>query len=251
MTRPASSRTPKPLRARAVATSKGEDTRRRILEAALDLFQDRGFAETTMRDVARKAGVATGAAYYYFPSKESIVMAFYWRTQLEADAQSKKPLAEIRDLKGRIRALIDLKLHQFTPYRGVFGALFRSAGDPASPLSPFSDETREIREQAIGQFREAVEGSDVKVPPDLGRHLPYLFWLYQLGIILFWIYDRSARQARTTRLLDGTLDLIVRLVRLARIPVLAPLRRAGLRLLESLVDPSAPPDQTANAEAGA
>jgi len=230
----------KRIRASAGATPKGEDTRRRILDAALDLFQERGFAETTMRDIARKAGVATGAAYYYFPSKESIVMAFYWRTQLDADEQARKPLAEIRDLKGRIRALIDLKLKQFTPYRGFFGALFRSAGDPASPLSPFSDETRDIREQAIAQFRSAVEGSDVRVPEDLGRHLPYLFWLYQLGIILFWIYDRSARQARTTRLLDGTLDMIVRLIRLARLPVLAPLRRAGLRLFESLIDPSAP-----------
>jgi AcrR family transcriptional regulator len=232
--RPASSR-PARVRAGATATSKGEDTRRKILETALELFQERGFAETTMRDVARHAGVATGAAYYYFPSKESIVMAFYWRTQVEADALSKKPFSEIRDLKDRVRALIDVKLKQFGPYRGVFGALFRSAGDPASPLSPFSEETREIREQSIGHFREALEGSDVKVPPDLARHLPYLLWLYQLGIILFWIYDRSARQARTQRLLDGTLDLIVRLIRLARIPVLAPLRKAGLRLLESLM----------------
>jgi AcrR family transcriptional regulator len=227
-------------RQRAGATSKGEDTRRRILDAALDLFQERGFAETTMREIARKADVATGAAYYYFPSKESIVLAFYWKTQLDADERAKKPLAEIRDLRGRIRSLIDLKLSQFTPYRGFFGALFRSAGDPASPLSPFSDETRDIREQAIGQFRTAVEGSDVKIPEDLGRRLPYLFWLYQMGIILFWIYDRSPRQTRTKRLLDGSLDLIVKLIRLARIPVLAPLRRAGLRLLESLMDPSLP-----------
>ena len=38
-------------------------------EAALDLFQERGFAEATMREIARKAGVATGAAYYYFPRR--------------------------------------------------------------------------------------------------------------------------------------------------------------------------------------
>ncbi len=229
----------------AGATTKGEDTRRRILEAALDLFQERGFAETTIRDIARKAGVATGAAYYYFPSKESIVLAFYWKTHLEADERVQRTLPEIRDLRGRIHALIDLKLSQFEPYRGFLGALFRSAGDPASPLSPFSDETRDIREQSIDMFRKAVEGSDVKVPEDLGRRLPYLFWLYQMGIVLFWIYDRSPRQARTKRLLDGTLDLIVRLVKLARLPVLAPLRRAGLRLLESLLDPSLPdsPDE--------
>ena len=68
-------------------TAKAEDTRRRILATALDLFQERGFAETTMREIARKAEVATGAAYYYFPSKEAIIMAFYWQTQTEFEAR--------------------------------------------------------------------------------------------------------------------------------------------------------------------
>ena len=178
----------------ALPTPKGEETRRRILESALDLFQERGFAETTMRDIARMASVATGAAYYYFPSKESIVMAFYWQTQLEADALSRKPLAEIRDLRGRVHALIDTKLQQFGPYRGFFGALFRSAGDPASPLSPFSEEIANPRER-IGHFRTAIEGSDVRVPPDLALHLPYLLWLDGLGS--FFSGSTSARPARS------------------------------------------------------
>ena len=130
-------------------TAKAEETRRRILATALDLFQGRGFTETTMREIARKAEVATGAAYYYFPSKEAIIMAFYWQTQTEFEAAFRKPLARTRDLGERIRMLVELKLEQFQPYRGVLGALFRSAGDPASPLSPFSEETRDIREQSI------------------------------------------------------------------------------------------------------
>ena len=42
----------------------------RIVDAALQLFRDRGFDQTTMRDIAAEADVATGAAYYYFRSKE-------------------------------------------------------------------------------------------------------------------------------------------------------------------------------------
>ncbi len=141
------------------STPKAEETRRRILAAALDLFQERGFAETTMREIALRAEVATGAAYYYFPSKEAIVMAFYWETPLEFEATSlRTPLAGVRDLGGRIRMLVERKLDQFGPYREFFGALFRSAGDPASPLSPFSEETREIREQSIAHFRLALRG---------------------------------------------------------------------------------------------
>jgi AcrR family transcriptional regulator len=215
-------------------TPKAEETRRRILTAALDLFQEHGFAETTMRDIARKADVATGAAYYYFPSKEAIVMAFYWQTHQEVDAIVEQRLRGIADLGGRVRALVDLKLEQFRPYRDFLGALFRSAGDPSSPLSPFGEETRDIREQSIAHFRRTLEGSDVKIPADLAEHLPFLLWLYQMGIILFWIHDRSPRQSRTARLLEKSSDLIAKTIRLSRFRLLKPLRGAIADLLESV-----------------
>ncbi len=60
-------------------TSKAETTADRILEAALDLFRRQGFDSTTMRDIAREAEVATGAAYYYYSSKDAIVLEFYRR----------------------------------------------------------------------------------------------------------------------------------------------------------------------------
>jgi AcrR family transcriptional regulator len=215
-------------------TPKAEETRRRILAAALDLFQERGFDEATMREIARRADVATGLAYYYFPSKEAIVMAFYWQTQAEFDASFRRPLSATRDLAGRLRILIELKLAQFQPYRDFLGALFRSAGDPASPLSPFGPETKDIRDQSVAHFAAALEGSDVKVPKDLEAHLPRLLWLYQMGIILFWIYDRSARQTRTKLLLDRSSDLIARAIKLSRFRVLKPFRDAVLGLLESV-----------------
>src|SRR6266850_2650368 len=48
-----------------------EETRRQILETALALFRERGFEDTTMRDVAARAGLSLGSAYYYFKSKEA------------------------------------------------------------------------------------------------------------------------------------------------------------------------------------
>src|SRR6266849_1740414 len=58
-----------------------ENTRELILRTALELFRGRGFEITTMRDIARAAKVATGATYYYFPSKEAIVAAYYDQVQ--------------------------------------------------------------------------------------------------------------------------------------------------------------------------
>ena len=72
------------------------------------------------------------------------------------------------------------------------------------------------------------------MPSDLADHLPRLLWLYHMGLILFWIHDRSPRQKRTERLMDRSLDLIVRLLRVSRFRILAPLRKAALELLRSV-----------------
>ncbi len=44
-----------------------------LLDAALGLFAENGYAETRMDDVARQAGVSKGAVYHYFPSKRALL----------------------------------------------------------------------------------------------------------------------------------------------------------------------------------
>ena len=44
-----------------------------VLDAALDLFIEQGFAQTRVEDIARRAGISKGAVYLYFPSKEAII----------------------------------------------------------------------------------------------------------------------------------------------------------------------------------
>src|SRR5713101_9420138 len=122
-------------------TPKAEETRERIVDAALKLFRDEGFDETTMRDIAAEAGVATGAAYYYFRSKEELVMAFYMRTAEEARMLLPPALQRSSDLRKRLRTVIDLKLSQFVDHRRLLIALARIGIDPANPLSPFGKET--------------------------------------------------------------------------------------------------------------
>ena len=109
--------------------------------------------------------------------------------------------------------------------------MFRIAADPESPLSPFGEETRQIREESTRRFAEAIRGTRMKVPRDLADHLPRLIWLYHMGVILFWIHDDSRGQIRTEKLVDRTLDWIVTAVKLSRLPVVAPLRKGAVRML--------------------
>jgi AcrR family transcriptional regulator len=212
-----------------VKTKKSDDTRARILDAALELFRSKGFEATTMRDVANAARVATGAAYYYFESKDAIVLAFYDRARLEMEPRLVEAL--YGELAARIRALIEVKLDYFAPSRVLLGALSGHT-NPEHPLSPFSDRTREIREHDIAFFARAMEGSRATVPEDLRTRLPRLLWLYQMGIILFWIYDKSPEQTVTRSLLEKSVTLIVRLIRLSANPLLGPLRRQAVDLID-------------------
>lgn len=213
------------------AMKKSEETRRRIFEAALALFRKRGFAETTMRDIAKEAGVALGAAYYYFDSKDAIVMAFYQRTQDELVPLVADALSHTHGIKQRLAAVIRVKLDYCAPNRRLMAALATHI-DPQHPLSPFSEQTRAIRDADTRFFQNALQGSDIEVPDDLATHLPRLLWLYQMGLLLSWVYDRSPRQWRTTRLFEKTLSIVVKLIRFSSFPLLRPLRKTVTELLE-------------------
>ena len=217
-----------------MATAKAEETRNRILDTALRLFRERGFAQTTMREIAAEAGVATGAAYYYFRSKEELVMAFYLRTADEAREEFEKAIASTKNLKSRVRALIEIQLAHFADHRSLLTALLKSGVDPRDPLSPFGAETRGVREASIRWFARAVEGSDARLPKDIAPHVPRLLWLYQMGLIYFWIVDQSPRQRRTQRLLDASLELLMQLVRAASLPLMGAVRKRALNVLRAV-----------------
>jgi hypothetical protein len=61
-----------------------------------------------------------------------------------------------------------------------------------------------------------------------------LLWLAYMGVVLYWVHDRSPGQAKTRRLIDGAVPLIDRLVGLSRLRVLRPVTRQVLGLVRTL-----------------
>ncbi len=117
-------------------TRKGEQTRERILDAALELFRERGFEEATMRAIAEAAGVAVGNAYYYFRAKEYLVQAFYERTHDEHLEASREILEGERDFEKRLLGVLRKKIDTAMPYHRLSGVLFRTAAIRATPSIP-------------------------------------------------------------------------------------------------------------------
>jgi len=215
-------------------TEKGERTRVQILDAALALFREHGYEGTTMRAIARRAGVSLGNAYYYFRSKEHLIQAFYERTHLEHLAASADILATETDFESRLRGVMRTKLGTIMPYHRFSGVLFKTAADPESPLNPFSDLSQPVRREATELFAEVVRGATDRVPEDIADVLPDLLWLYHMGVVLFWIHDTSPACDRSYRLVERSVGLVAGLVRTASNPLMKPLTRRALSLLEEI-----------------
>jgi AcrR family transcriptional regulator len=217
------------------ASPKAELTERKILDAALEMFQTKGFEEATMRDIASAAGVATGAAYYYYPSKDAIVLAFYERACREMQPRIEEALAsEKGGLEDRLKALIRAKLEYFAPHRRVLRALLKNGADPAHPLSPFAPNNKPIRETDVAWFQKILVNGGIRIPKDLEPYMAEVLWMFQMGVIYFWITDDSEGQQRTARLLALGTKTVATLLKIAGLPLTRPLRKVAIELIETV-----------------
>ena len=215
-------------------TSKGEHSRAAIFEAALALFQERGYEATTMRAIAERAGVSLGRSYHYFASKEHLVLEFYWHTHRLHLAAIGPLLARERDLGARLRGVIRAVVVTCEPFHDFAGAIFSTVANPVSPLNPFGKQAKALRDEVIELYTEVVKGSDTRLPDDIAAELPTLLWLYQMGILYFWIFDKSQGRLRTLEVIDQTTDLMVRLLGLANLPILRGSRKKILTLVRTV-----------------
>ena len=198
----------------------GEKTKELILSTALELFRKSGFETATMRDIASSADVALGAAYYYFPSKEAIVSAYYDQVQRAHAEKVREEWKGKSALRERLGVVFHSKLEILKDDRSFLGALFRYTGDPQHPLSVFGKGTQLQRAQSVAIFHEAIAGTSIS--EEMQGLLPAALWLVHLGMILFFIYDETKGQQRTHKLIDGVLDLLTQAIELTNSALIRP-----------------------------
>ncbi|OXM62462.1 TetR/AcrR family transcriptional regulator [Amycolatopsis vastitatis] len=214
--------------------AKSEETRSLIVTTAMRLFTENGYDRTTMRAIAAEAGVSVGNAYYYFSSKEQLVQGFYDEIARQHQAAARPLLESETGFAARLRAVLLCWLDIAEPYHRFGTQFFVNAADPESPLSPFSDDSSAARKASIGLMREVVNGSDVKLDPELRDQLPELLWLGQMGVVLFWVHDRSPGTKRSRMLVERSVPLITRLAALSRLRMFRPVSREVVDLIREL-----------------
>ncbi|MFB4351914.1 TetR family transcriptional regulator [Microbacterium sp. LS_15] len=201
-----------------LALSKSDRTRARISAAAIESFTTRGYTDTTMRSIAEQAGVSTGNAYYYFPSKDHLVQALYEQVQREHQHLARERLAGEHGLVERLRIVYTSGLDALGPYRAVAPGFLTAMIPPDSPLNPLSAESSPARDTIVALFRDAVDGAQHRLPADVIAPLPDALLVAHLAIVLRWTYDRSPEQTRTRSLLESGLRLLDLALPFVRVP---------------------------------
>ena len=142
----------------ASGAKKSDRTRERIVAAALEVFLEKGFAETTIQDCAERAGVGKGTVYYYVASKEELLTLVVDGAMGDFLAVMRSDLAGMDDPLERLRHLVSA--HVATMSKGApLWEAFHARPEAACPglsarLAPHRGEYIEMLAGLIEEGRE-------------------------------------------------------------------------------------------------
>jgi AcrR family transcriptional regulator len=209
-------------------TSQGAAARDRLYATALQLIAARGYEATTLRDIAKQAGVSVGLLYRYFPSKQAVVIALYDELLSEYARQAgEMPLGRWRD---RFIFALNTSLQVLKPHKVALRALTPVlVGDPEEGIFSASTAFSRLRVQQV--FEEAVVGSSDAPKRPLSEALGRLLYLVHLTILLWWLLDKSSNQRATA----AVVSLIQRLLPSAALTLRIPSVRGFVISIDGLV----------------
>ncbi|MEN8258269.1 MAG: TetR/AcrR family transcriptional regulator [Thermodesulfobacteriota bacterium] len=186
-----------------------EKTAKNILRAAEQLFTDVGYKDTTTRQIAQKAGIATGTLFNYFPSKEALAMSLLAEEIQQGRGDYLKRRSGDEDFGEDLFLLISSELRRLKPYRNFVGPVLEST------MSLFSKESscpagESTRSEHLQMVRDIIHAHGFSKIPDYISTT--LYWSLYLGILAFWSTDESRNQEETLALMDYSINVFTQTI---------------------------------------
>ena len=169
---------------------RGEETRERILEAALECFARDGYDASGVAEICRRAGVTKGGFYYHFPSKQALFLELLERWLAVLDVQLEAARDEAVTVPEALVRMVGTAGHVFEAASGQLTMFLefwnRAARDPAiwqATIAPY----RRYRAFFAGMIEAGIaEGSLRSVDPEMVAHL---FVSVAVGLVLQGLLD--------------------------------------------------------------
>lgn len=99
---------------------KREETRNKIIDTAVMLFNQQGINATTMEQISDTADIARGTLYNYFPSKDVVINAYIQRTFSERNDDRIQQFRALTDTRSRLTLLLTLLLEGVQRQKAIF-----------------------------------------------------------------------------------------------------------------------------------
>ena len=192
-----------------VTARKKEQTRERILKVAANLFQQKGYEETTTRDIAARAKIAAGTMFNYFPTKEALALAIVGKGFEDAREDFRTRQRGDESISELLFAHVAASLRKLRPHREYVASLLEGSLNPLEGDSNVAEGRELIRQPHLETVSEILSSGGAAEPEDLSRFSLHLYWTLFLGVVSFWAADQSPHQEDTLVLLDQSMTLYV------------------------------------------
>jgi AcrR family transcriptional regulator len=106
----------------------GKESKESILEAAIKVFSEKGYSQTTIREVAKEAGISVGGVYIYFKNKEDLYATLLKYLLKDFTDRTKETIKDMRDPADALYAFIAMNLKYARRYKGIIIAEGRGGG---------------------------------------------------------------------------------------------------------------------------
>ena len=188
-------------------TPQGAESRERLLQGAIDLISERGYAATSVDAICRHAGTAKTALYWHFKSKEGLLNAIIERVNEDWISEITSSIDSIGEPAARLDALI-LALREIVEEKPHLLRLLLSV------LLERGDQSAETRESILKVFGRSGRALMTGIESDLGHDLPRVEMVAHTILSLL-------QTALVRRLVDPKTDLDIVFDDMRRMIVLA------------------------------
>lgn len=162
-----------------------------LLDAAARLFASRGYAATSMRDIAEAVNMLSGSLYYHFSSKEELLLAVYQAGVEELQKAGAEAVRREEDPWLRLEALCRAHLETVLRDSDYAQVLIRVLPDD---IPRISDRLRALRESYEGMFRDVM--ARLPLQPGADRRALRLMLIGGLNWAPFWFNSQGRDSPR-------------------------------------------------------
>ena len=153
-----------------------------LLDAAASHFAANGYRETTIRDISHSIDMLPGSVYYYFPSKNQLLLAVYEQgVKRVLDRVDEEMVGRRKNPWVRLEAMVIAHLETILDQSDYARVLITVVPDQVPEVS---DQLRKLRNQYEEHIREMID--DLPLPRGVDRHLLRLMLIGAVNWAYIW-----------------------------------------------------------------